>query len=65
MTKYEHSKNQEKYEIAMNYLERNKKSFGILIDYQKVRIESQLNYKNVCGNKVENIWYTQILKELF
>ena len=49
----------------MEYLEANKKSFGILIDYQKVRIAALLNQKQVCGNNVENIWYTQILKELF
>ena len=45
MTKYEHSKDEAKYEKAMGYLLENKKSFGILIDYQKVRIESLLNYK--------------------
>ena len=65
MTKYEQSKDEAKYEKAMSYLEENKKSFRILLDYQKARIKALLNYKQVCGNKVENKWYTQILKELF
>lgn len=50
MAKFEHSKDEAKYQKAMEYLEQNKKSFGILLDYQKLRISSLLNYKHIHSN---------------
>lgn len=38
LAKFEASKDEVKFEKALTYLEENKKSFGILIDYQKVRV---------------------------
>ena len=65
LTKYELSGDYTKFEKAMTYLDENRKSFGILIDFQKIKVQALLTLKNVLKDDVSTLdWFAMIFKEL-
>ena len=65
MSKFTSTENPEHFTKALEYLDAHVTSFGILLDYQKLRINAHLHFKFVMDDKVDSDWYKTILSELF
>ena len=61
MSKFSSTKDTADFEKALEYLDAHQSSFGILLDYQKIRINAHLHFRHVMDDKVDQDWYKKIL----
>ena len=65
LRKFSVSQDPEKFEKAIAYLDENKKSFGLELDYMKLKIQSRLHFKYVMGEKLDwDAWFKSCMDDL-
>jgi len=67
LSKFELSADDQKFAKALAYLDENKSSFGIEIDYMMIRVQAQLAYKHKRENNEGwdwTSWFKGIMQDI-
>lgn len=65
LRKFSVSQDPAKFEKALEYLNENKASFGLELDFMKLRIQSRLHFKHIMGDKLEwDAWFKSCMDDI-